>query len=70
MPGTWSVLTLNEVLTAVDVLVSIAVDTELDTAVAVALCTLRLVEVVVPEVLTVEAITFVEVVVVDAVVVA
>jgi hypothetical protein len=70
MPGTCSVLTLTEVLTAVDVLVKNAVDTELATAVAVALCTLTLVEVVVPEVLTVEAIMFVAVVVVDAVVVA
>jgi hypothetical protein len=70
MPGTWSVFMLTEVLTAVDVLVKNAVDTELATAVAVALCTLTLVEVVVPEVLTVEAITFVAVVVVDAVVVA
>jgi hypothetical protein len=61
---------LIDVLTAVDVLVKNAVDTELVTAVAVALCMLTLVEVVVPEVLTVEAITFVEVAVVDAVVVA
>jgi len=62
------VFTLNDELTTVDVLVRKAVDTELDTAVAVALCTLTLVEVVVPEVMTVEAITFVAVVVVDAVV--
>lgn len=70
MPGIWSVFTLTEELTTVDVLVKNAVDTELATAVTVALCTLTLVEVVIPEVLTVEATTFVAVVVTDAVVVA
>jgi len=70
IPGTCNVFALTDELTTVDVLVRNAVDTELATAVAVALCTLTLVEVVVPEVLTVEAITFVEVVVIDAVVVA
>jgi hypothetical protein len=64
------VFALTDELTTVDVLVRNAVDTELATAVAVALCTLTLVEVVVPEVLTVEAIMFVAVAVTDAVVVA